>query len=93
MKIKLHNSLSKQFKGIEQVFIFDEKISVTHEGQYLQFRYEIDDYYFFLKFSIPNKQFEPGRQFGMKIDSKDSLWWKRWEKQGWITKEITNNEN
>lgn len=93
MKIKLHNSLAKNFKGLENEFIFDEKIAISFERLNLRFRYKIDDVFFFLGFSIISKEFETEKQFGMKIDQKDSFWWKRWKKNGWIQKEITNDEN
>ncbi len=85
MKIKLHNSLGKINKEYDIWFLFDEKMIFYLSGDFLRFRYQIDDWDFFLVFSSNTKEFEEWIGFGK--NTKQKLNWCKdfgwnWEEMG-----------
>lgn len=69
MRIKLHNSMSKHHN---RYFLINDQDFIYYYKDSIFCLYQIDDYLFFLSFSISTKELEKGSGFGLKHKTKNS---------------------
>ncbi len=69
-------------------FLFDEKIFISSNDNYLCLRFRIDGPYF-LAFYSDTKEFEEMHGFGEKVNNSCSKWWKD---SAWKWKEVSEED-
>lgn len=76
MKIKLHNSILKQYKGQNSFLLFDDKVFLIITGNIISIKYRIYSKYYFLEFSTKTKKFDKLQGFGRNNKYSGPYWWK-----------------
>ncbi len=76
MKIKLHNSVLKQYQGENLFLLFDDKVFLVYTEDMIVLKYKIYNRYYFLVFSTKTKDFDKWKGFGTNDKYPDPYWWK-----------------